>query len=261
MPLSDGCWKRSLRLRDSPLITSHSDEARARVAILATRSAGKLRELVPMFAEIGIAIETLDAAGIAETAAEDALEVHDTFEANALAKAQWFHTQSGGRVVIADDSGLEVDLLHRAPGVRSKRWSNRSDLHGEALDAANNAHLLQMIARERERERERARERARELVGERQDDAAVASTSARYVCAAACVWAGGSCVVRGTTEGVILTAPSGDGGFGYDPYFYSTDLQATFAAVSREAKARVSHRGRAFAHLIRVLTERAVFLS
>ena len=133
-------------------------------------------------------------------------------------------------MVVAEDSGLEVDALGGAPGVRTKRWSGREDLDGAALDEANNAYLLEQLR-----------------------DAAAAgrlSRRARFVCAAACVWPGGESVARGTSDGEITHAPEGVGGFGYDPYFFSDALQATFASVSREAKARVSHRARAFSGLL-----------
>lgn len=205
----------------------------APVMLIATRNGGKLRELVPWFAEVGVTIETLDSAGLQAVAAEDTLESYDTFEGNALAKARYFHARSGGRVVVAEDSGLEVEALGGAPGVRSKRWSGREDLDGIALDAANNAHLLQALG----------------------SAAAEGRTSreARYVCAAACVWATGEVVVRGETAGRIVDEAQGVGGFGYDPHLWSPELGATFAAVSREAKSRISHRGRAFALLLRRL--------
>ncbi|MEQ1690301.1 MAG: non-canonical purine NTP pyrophosphatase [Gemmatimonas sp.] len=200
---------------------------------MATRSAGKLGELRVWFAAIGVAVESLDDAGIAVSSEEDALESGDTFEANALAKARWFHARSGGRVVVADDSGLEVDALDGAPGVRSKRWSGRTELAGAALDAANNAHVQRLMARAADEGRTTRR--------------------ARFVCAAACVWERGECVVRGTTQGVMVSVARGDGGFGYDPYFLSDDLGVTFAEASRESKSTVSHRGRAFALLIEQL--------
>ena len=201
-----------------------------RPLLVATRSVGKVRELLPLLAAHGWAAESLATAGIPETIEEEALECFATFEANALAKARWFAARSGGRVVLADDSGLEVDALGGAPGVRSKRWSERPDLMGEALDAANNARLLQAL----------------EAVGAD----APSARRARYVCAAACVWPGGELVQRGETAGVVLPAPVGAGGFGYDPYLWSDELGATFAQVDREAKAAVSHRGRAIRALL-----------
>ena len=195
-----------------------------RCVVVATRSAGKLRELVPWFASRGVCLETLEDVGIPEAAEEADLEVFDTFEANALAKARWFHARTR-RVVVAEDSGLETDALDGAPGVYSKRWSQRPDLEGVALDAANNAHLQEMLAKAAALGR--------------------SSRRARYVCAAAFVWPGGELVVRGVTEGMLLSAPRGSGGFGYDPYFLSDDLGRTFAEVTREEKATVSHRARA----------------
>ena len=201
--------------------------------LIATRSEGKLRELQALFGRAGLQPETLVGAGIVETAHEDALEGFDTFELNALAKARWFAQYSEGRVVFADDSGLEVDALGGAPGVRSKRWSGRRELTGSALDIANNAFLQKSLA-----------------------IAAMKGSSSRtacYVCAAACVWADGELVVRAQSHGRLLSAARGRGGFGYDPYFLSDELGATFAEVSARAKSRVSHRGRAFRALLDAL--------
>ena len=202
--------------------------ADARVVLVATRNAGKLRELLPLFAAAGLAPRTLDEAGIAEEPGEDALEVAETFEGNALAKARHFHRRSG-IATIADDSGLAVDALGGAPGVRSRRWSGRSDLHGPALDAANNALLLERLSG----------------VGDRR---------ARFVCAAAWVDGEREVVRRGECTGRIAHAPAaGPHGFGYDPLFVSDELGATFAEVDREAKSRVSHRARAFGALLAAL--------
>lgn len=198
--------------------------------VLATRNAGKLRELLPLLHAHGFAAQTLEAVGLAETGAEAALEAFDTFEANALAKARYFAARTGA-IVLADDSGLAVDALDGRPGVHSKRWSGRSDLSGAALDAANNAFLQVALA-----------EAARFGREER---------TAQYVCAAAAVGPMGELVVRGETSGVLLTTPQGAGGFGYDPYFLSDDLGCTFAEVASTAKADVSHRGRAFRQLLR----------
>jgi XTP/dITP diphosphohydrolase len=206
----------------------------SRRVLVATRSAGKLRELVPHLTTHGWSGLTLSDLGLAESPVEDELEVHATFEANALAKARYFAAETG-MVVFADDSGLAVDALDGRPGVRSKRWSGRADLSGEALDAANNAFLQLALA---------------EAMRFGRDD-----RSARYVCAAACVWPGGERVCRGETAGQLLSAPRGQLGFGYDPYFLSDDLGQTFAEVDRDAKAAVSHRGRAFRQLLAELDE------
>ncbi|HEY2375166.1 MAG TPA: RdgB/HAM1 family non-canonical purine NTP pyrophosphatase [Gemmatimonadaceae bacterium] len=198
--------------------------------LIATRSAGKLRELRELFARSGLPILDLDEADIPPCDVEEDLETADTFEENALAKAHYFAGVRGGRV-IADDSGLEVMALNGRPGVRSKRWSGRTDLAGRALDAANNARLL------------------RELEG-------LTNRSARYVCVAAFVEGGDILTSRGETSGAILETPRGDGGFGYDPYFFSDELGKTFGEATLVEKERVSHRGRAFRGLIAALKER-----
>jgi XTP/dITP diphosphohydrolase len=197
--------------------------------LLATRSAGKLRELKPLFAARGIDVVDLAEAGIAETSEEDALETFDTFEENALAKARYFH-QKSRMAVVADDSGLAVEALGGRPGVLSKRWSGRIDLAGQALDDENNRLLLERLG-------------------------GVSDRRARYVCVAAYVDDTRELVRRGESQGRIVNAPRGDGGFGYDPYFFSDELGVTFGEASREMKERVSHRGRAFRSLLSALVE------
>src|SRR6185437_14496047 len=113
--------------------------------LIATRSPGKLRELRPMLSARGFEAIDLTEANLDERPEEDGLEVFETFEANALAKARYFHARSA-LATVADDSGLMVDALGGAPGVRSKRWSGRPDLSGRALDEENNALLLRRLA-------------------------------------------------------------------------------------------------------------------
>jgi XTP/dITP diphosphohydrolase len=193
--------------------------------ILASRNAGKLRELRALFHDAGIDVVDLAEAGIDEWADEEEIECFDTFEANALAKARYYAARAPGRTVVADDSGLEVLALHGAPGVRSKRWSGRTDLEGPPLDAANNALLLSRLAGE-------------------------SDWRARFVCAAA--WCDGedALVVRGEVPGTIVAHPAGTAGFGYDPHFHATELGRTLAEAGIAEKQRVSHRGRAFAALL-----------
>jgi len=214
--------------------------------VLATRSAGKVKELVPLMASVGVQVMTLADLALPESSDENALEAFDSFEENALAKARYFARLTGA-IVLADDSGLSVDALGGRPGVHSKRWSGRDDLEGAVLDAANNAFLQEAL---------------RQAHAGAQPSASM-SRRARYICAAACVWREGAewCegVARGETTGELLTIERGEGGFGYDPYFLSDDLGATFAEVTREAKATVSHRGRAFAALLRVEAVRVRF--
>jgi len=199
--------------------------------VLATRNPGKARELRAIFAEAGVALDDLASVGLGEEdPAEDGLEVFDTFEENARAKARWFAARLPGAVVVAEDSGLVVDALGGAPGVRSKRWSG-STATGAALEAANNAHLLAALR-----------------------DAS--TRTAAYVTVAVCTDGSREWAARGECRGRIVTAPSGSGGFGYDPLFWSDDLRSTFGDATREAKASVSHRGRAARELLRQLGER-----
>lgn len=198
--------------------------------LVATRSAGKLGELLELLAGTGLEPIDLRQAGIGETPHEEAIECFERFEDNALAKARHFYGISG-LPTLADDSGLAVDALGGRPGVRSKRYSGRSDLSGGALDEANNAMLQRELAPHADR-------------------------SARYVCAAAYVDDEHELVRRGETSGRILELPRGSGGFGYDPYFLSSELGRTFAEVGRAEKARVSHRGRAFRALLEAVLAR-----
>lgn len=197
--------------------------------LLATRSDGKLREIRPLLAPLGLHLMDLAEAGLPEES-DDELETGSTFEENALAKARHYFRASGGIPTVADDSGIEVSALQGRPGVSSKRWSGRADLSGQALDDANNATLLAALEGSSDR-------------------------SARYVCVAAFADASGEIVVRGETTGSIVETPRGTGGFGYDPFFLSDDLGVTFGEAATEEKAGVSHRGRAFRRLAARLQE------
>ena len=210
--------------------------------LLATRSSGKLRELSEILRDFDLKVIDLVAAGIPASPAEDAVESFPTFQENALAKARYFHAQSGGMPTIADDSGVVVDALGGAPGVMSRRFSGRTDLSGTELDAANNAKLMSELARV---------DAERFARGE-----AAAPRTARYVCVAAFVGSPGELMREGRIEGRIIEYPRGAGGFGYDPYFESPDLEGTFAEADWTLKSRVSHRGRAFRALLPALRER-----
>jgi XTP/dITP diphosphohydrolase len=204
--------------------------------VLATRSAGKLRELRPMFAAVGVRVLDLAEVGVDESPAEAAIESFDTFEANALAKARYFFERCGGLDVVADDSGLAVDALGGEPGVRSKRWSERPDLSGQLLDDANNARLVERME-------------------------GVADRRARFVCVAA--WRGreGEALARGEVPGHIIERSSGTHGFGYDPHFLADELGITLADATIEQKQSVSHRGRAFDALVATLWARGALRS
>jgi XTP/dITP diphosphohydrolase len=203
--------------------------------LVATRSAGKLRELRAIFSAFDLEFVDPAAMGIPESRAEDTLESFDTFEENALAKARYFFEVSGGLPTFGDDSGMSVDVLGGEPGVYSKRWSGREDLKGRALDDANNAKLV-----------------ARMKDARRRDPARYTDTG-KYVCVAVFKDDAGEVIRRGETEGRVLRLPRGNEGFGYDPYFEAPDLGGTFAESTIEKTAASSHRARAFRALLSAL--------
>lgn len=197
--------------------------------LVATRSRGKQAEFRQLLAPLADEIVFPDDLGIAASPAEDRLEIHDSFEANALAKAEHFAAR-GGCPALADDSGLEVDALDGAPGVWSKRFAGAVG-PDEAVTAANNAELLRRLA-----------------------GVPPEGRTARYRCVLALAWPAAAgrapVVLSGWTTGTILTAPEGTGGFGYDPLFRSDDLGISFGRATSGAKHAVSHRGRAVAALL-----------
>jgi XTP/dITP diphosphohydrolase len=203
--------------------------------LVATRSAGKQREFSRILAPLGLRLVFPDDVGLAPRPDEDALELADTFEANARHKAEYFARRSG-LPTVADDSGLEVVSLGGAPGVRSRRWAGVTGTPDE-VDAANNAELLRRLAGA-PADRRRARYRC-VLVLLRQLGALPES-------------------FEGACAGRILDRPDGGGGFGYDPYFFSDELQKSFGQATPEEKDRVSHRGRALRALAAALEHRPV---
>jgi XTP/dITP diphosphohydrolase len=199
--------------------------------LVATRSAHKMREIRQLLSDVpDLRILDLDEAGIEYDEAEEALEPYDTFEENARSKAEYFHARSG-LPTVADDSGLAVDALNGAPGVRSKRFSPGRGFEGLAQDKANNRYLLQCLAHQGPGERE-----------------------ARFVCVAALMGVPGEPVMfRAEAPGEILRKPRGAGGFGYDPLFLDPELGLTFAEIDGDEKNARSHRGKAFQALARAL--------
>lgn len=191
--------------------------------LLATRSAGKLRELGGIVTSAGFRAVNLSEARVAETAEEEGIECYNTFEENALAKARYFNALTG-MPTLADDSGLCVDALGGAPGVWSKRFSDEKGLSGRALDDANNVKLIDELAH-------------------------ATDLGAGYKCAAAFVGNGLEAVEMGEVRGRIVSEPRGEDGFGYDPYFLSDELGLTFGEAGIDAKQEISHRGRAFRRL------------
>ena len=201
--------------------------------LLATRSQGKHAELTPMLAALGITVLTLDEAGVDVHPDEEGIEVYDTFAENALAKARYYAARTG-LPCLADDSGLCVDAIDGAPGVRSRRFAadrGQPVLSGHDEDTMNNEALVDACL----------------------DSGRAPPWTARYVCAAAYCDGARELVATGSTEGAIEPDGDGHGGFGYDPFFFSKDLGISFGRASREAKAAISHRGRAVAALFAII--------
>ena len=196
--------------------------------VLATRSTHKAGEITALLHDCDALLVTLDDAGVPESPAEDGIEIYETFRENALAKARYF-ARATGRPTIADDSGIMLAGLGGLPGVRSRRFSNRSDLAGDTLDLANNRLAV---------------ERLRDA-----DD-----RTAHYMCAAALALPDGRafCAV-GACTGTFLDAPRGSGGFGYDPHFLVAETGRTFGEMDAAEKHRFSHRARAFRALAPLL--------
>lgn len=207
--------------------------------LVATRSTDKLAEIravIGQAARLGAGAELelvdLEHAGVAVDPAEDDVEAFDTFRLNALAKARYF-AKRAGMPTIADDSGIVVDALDGAPGVRSRRFAEQTGLTGRALDDANNRLLL---------------ERLRDVPPDQR--------TAHYVCVAALVVPGSLAIATvGTCTGRVLDAPAGTGGFGYDPLVYLPDFDCTFAQLTQHDRHRISHRARAFRALASLLPD------
>ena len=190
--------------------------------LIATSNAGKLRDFAGAGAEHGVEVAAVPDFSSLPMIVEDGL----TFETNARKKAEAYSRYVPGEIVIADDSGLEIDALNGAPGVHSARYAaDEPHRAGENTDdAANNAKVL------------------RELEGVPRE-----KRSGRFVCVLVAARDGKTRgVFRGTAEGIILDAPRGWNGFGYDPLFYFPQIGKTFAELGAEEKSRYSHRGAAF---------------
>lgn len=191
--------------------------------VLATRNAGKLKELRDLLRGridgLDVDTQVIDA----ETAGvPDVPETGVTFEANSLLKARAV-AEASGLPAIADDSGLAVDVLGGAPGIFSARWSG---LHGN--DQANLDLLLAQLS-----------------------DISAEHRGAAFICAAALAVPGGEDVVeRGELRGTLLSEPRGADGFGYDPVLQPEGETRSCAELSRAEKNAISHRGQAFRALL-----------
>jgi len=219
---------------------------------LASANPGKLREFRGAAQARGIALEPLpDIQNLPPCAEEGA-----TFEENARKKALHYSVYAE-RPVFADDSGICVDALGGAPGVRSARFAGPG-----ADDEANNQKLLAELRRveafaaldERQSYPAVADNhigRPAESTARQPQGAAATSRAAHYVCVIALAERGRPLtVVEGRADGVIIDTPRGSGGFGYDPFFFYPPLGKTFAELSPEEKFAVSHRGEAFRKLL-----------
>lgn len=203
--------------------------------LAATSNPGKLRDFAVAAEQSGIVIEPLP--GLQEITAPP--ENEPTFEGNARTKALYYSRFAPGELVIADDSGLEVDALGGEPGVRSARFADdarfRTDRAG-GMDELNNLYLLS-----------------------RMEGIPASRRRARYRCVLVAA-RGGECLCtgEGTVEGEILRQPLGQGGFGYDPLFYVPPLAKTMAEIDLKTKHRIGHRGQAVRALLQAMRSAAL---
>ena len=191
--------------------------------IFATTNEGKMKEIRMILGDLNMDILSLKDAGIHADIVEDGT----TFEENAVIKATAIQKIAGG-IVLADDSGLEVDYLGGAPGVYSARYMGEDT----SYDIKNQAIIDQLA------------------------DAKGDERSARFVCAIAAAFPDGSVkITRATIEGRIGYEICGDGGFGYDPIFFVPELNKTSAQISAEEKNMISHRGKALRAMKEIIRE------
>ena len=195
--------------------------------IFATGNQDKMREIREILSDPQMEILSMREAGI-ET---DAVEDGKTFEENALIKARAVagKLQGEGWVVLADDSGLEVDYLNKEPGIYSARYMGEDTSYD--IKNQNILDRLEGVPKEQR--------------------------TARFVCAIAAAFSNGETkVVRGAIEGYIGWEPAGENGFGYDPVFYVEEYGCSTAQLPREVKNRLSHRGIALRAMKEILTGR-----
>jgi XTP/dITP diphosphohydrolase len=199
--------------------------------LIATSNPGKIRDFAGAASHHGIEIAAIPGFSSLPLVVEDGA----TFEANARKKAEAYSRYMPGEIVIADDSGLEVDALGGAPGVHSARYAADEPHLAEANtdDEANNAKLIRQIKRVPADQR-----------------------TGRFVCWIAAARDGHTLAVfEGKAEGIIQEEPKGANGFGYDPLFYFPHIGTTFAQLSAGEKAHYSHRGAAFRKFLQWASE------
>ena len=181
--------------------------------IFATGNAGKMKEIREILSDLPYEVVSMKEAGVTADIVEDGT----TFEENAMIKAKTI-AELTGEIAMADDSGLEVDYLDKAPGIYSARF-----LGEDTSYEIKNKYLIDQL-----------------------EGVEGAERSARFVCAIACVWPDGkSKVCRATIEGELAKAPAGENGFGYDPIFYVPQFGKTTAELSMAEKNEISHRAKA----------------
>ncbi|MBR1622635.1 MAG: RdgB/HAM1 family non-canonical purine NTP pyrophosphatase [Pseudobutyrivibrio sp.] len=182
--------------------------------IFATGNANKMREIREILGTEDFEILSMKEAGIDLDIVEDG----ETFEENSLIKSRAIAKTARDAIVLADDSGLEIDALNKEPGIYSARYLGEDTSYD-----VKNANLIERLS------------------GVPKED-----RSARFVCAISAVFPDGTeSVVRGTIEGYIGWEPMGENGFGYDPIFYLWDKDVSTASISPEEKNAISHRGKA----------------
>lgn len=190
--------------------------------LIATSNPGKLRDFAGAAAVHGIEIAGIPNFSSLPLVVEDG----QTFEDNARKKAEEYSGYVPGEIVLADDSGIEIDALNGAPGVHSARYAAQVPHLADANtdDELNNARVLREL---------------KAIPAEKR--------TGRFVCVLAAARDRKTLATfRGTAEGIILDAPRGTKGFGYDPLFYFPLIRKTFAELSAEEKSKFSHRGAAF---------------
>lgn len=192
--------------------------------VIATGNAGKMKEIKSIFNNSEYEVVSMKEEGISADVDENGA----TFEENALIKAREI-AKISGHIVLADDSGLEVDALNKEPGIYSARYMGEDTPY-----SIKNANII-----------------------ERLEGVEFENRTARFVCAVAAVYPDGrELVVRETMEGYIGYEEKGTNGFGYDPIFYLKEFDKTSAEISLEEKNEISHRGKAF-RAIKAMMEQA----
>lgn len=192
--------------------------------IFATGNENKMKEIRQIMADLHCEVLSMKEAGIVVEVEEDG----ETFEENAQIKARAIAEVAKDAIVLADDSGLEIDFLNKEPGVHSSRFMGVDTPY-----TIKNQHILELLKETEEEQR-----------------------SARFVCAIAAVLPDKKeKVIRATIEGQIAKESIGEEGFGYDPIFYVPEFGCTTAELSMEQKNKISHRGKALAKVKKFIIE------